>query len=120
MLKVYDHLEDLKLSKLLHDAINNRCTYYASDLMDALEYDDLRIFEEIIQTAERACMALDIPVKNNFKIVYRCDDNVLYKDWQLSRLACYLVSINGDPSNPIIAKAQLYFACNLKKDITVI
>lgn len=113
MLKIYDHLEDLKLSELLHNAMNNRCRYYASELMEALDYDDFELFEEIILTAERACMALEIPVKHNFQMVYRYDENGLYKDWQLSQLACYLVSINGDPCNPKIARAQLYFAYNL-------
>ena len=117
MLKVYDHLEDLKLSELLYNAINNRCNFYASDLMDALDIDDINEFENVILTAERACMALDIPVKHNFRIVYRYDENGLFKDWEMSQLACYLVSINGDPGNPKIAKAQLHFAYNLKKEI---
>ncbi len=117
MLIVYDHLEDLKLSELLHDAVNNRCNFYASDLMEVLDIDDFNEFEHIVLTAERACMALDIPVKHNFKIVYRYDESGLFKDWELSQLACYLVSINGDPGNPKIAKAQLQFAYSIRKEI---
>src|SRR5437764_8970813 len=32
------------------------------------------------------------------------------EDYNLSRLACYLIAMNGDPRKPEIAAAQVYFA----------
>lgn len=112
MLTIYDHLEDLNFYKRMEESAMDRCKFYASDLMNALDYDDLEMLGKVICTAERACIALNIPIKHNFKVVYRCDDNGIYRDWKLSYLACYLITINGDPINPSIAKAQLFRLTN--------
>lgn len=36
------------------------------------------------------------------------------KDYHLSRYACYLTVMNGDPRKPEIAAGQSYFACYQK------
>lgn len=113
MLTIYDHLEDFHFSRRLEESLMDKCKFYATDLMEALEYDDFESIEEVICIAERACMSLNIPIKNNFKMVFRSDERGIFRDWKLSYLACYLITINGDPINPSIAKAQLFFASRL-------
>ena len=37
------------------------------------------------------------------------------EDWRLSRLACYLIAMNGDITKPEIAQAQRYFAAKTRE-----
>lgn len=107
---IYDHLEEMLFRERMKKYFNERCEYYARDLMSALDYKDFDEFEKIINIAERACMSLQIPVSENFQEVYCYTNEGLMKDWKLSRLAVYLIAINGDPSHPAVALAQLFFA----------
>jgi hypothetical protein len=38
-----------------------------------------------------------------------------YKDYHLSRFACYLIAQNGDPRKPEVVAAQAYFAVSTQK-----
>jgi hypothetical protein len=47
-----------------------------------------------------------LPVAEHFTSVYRSIDDEVYVDWKLSSFAAYLTLINGDPSDPLVAKFQ--------------
>jgi DNA-damage-inducible protein D len=84
--------------------------HLASEWMKELGYRNELDFDAALQRTFNACFALNISIELNFRKVYTYDGIVLKPDWELTDLGCYLFLINGDPSNPRIAMAQLYFA----------
>ncbi len=89
---------------------SNDITYwYARDLMAFLGYSNYAGFKKIINKAISACMTLDIDVSENFKQVERDIEGKKEKDYKLSRFACYLAVMNGDPQKTKVAQAQAYF-----------
>jgi DNA-damage-inducible protein D len=83
--------------------------WYARDFMQMLGYESLTAFQKPINKAIATCTALNIPVLENFKQVQRVIDGETVSDFQLTRFACYLISINGDVRKPQVAAAQAYF-----------
>jgi hypothetical protein len=112
MLKIYDPFGELEILHQIENMMSGSCKFYASELVEALELESYEDLEEAVIAAERACMALDIPIKYNFRKIFRVDENGIYEDWKLSHLACYLITINSDPGNPSVARAQMFFARN--------
>lgn len=55
-------------------------------------------------------MRLNIPVTENFRETKNVVDGIPVTDVKLSRFACYLVAMNGDPRKEKVAKAQIYLA----------
>jgi DNA-damage-inducible protein D len=88
---------------------NGHDFWYARDLMKFLDYGSYRSFETVINRAIAACMTLGIDVMDNFTKIDRDIDGRKQKDCKLSKFACYLVAMNGDPKKEQVAKAQIYF-----------
>ena len=85
--------------------------HYASELLSML---GMETFEEIMEPLERArqtCLTMGIPEEQHFKQVYRFSSlsMSLRPDYQLTPLATYLVTVNGNPTNVNVAKAQVFF-----------
>jgi len=89
---------------------NGQRTWLASDLMSLLGYESWSSFSKVINKALSACTSLDITVQDNFQQIEVDQDGKRRRDFKLSRFACYLVAMNGDPKKPQIASAQAYFA----------
>ena len=91
----------------------------ARDLAPLLGYSQWRRFEDTIQRAMISCEQSGNAISNHFanvgkmvKLGSRAEREV--KDYNLSRLACYLIAQNGDPRKPEIAAAQVYFAVSTR------
>jgi DNA-damage-inducible protein D len=100
------HFEPGKLNFEDHARSNGFCYWLASELMEFLDYTTMQPILRAVNRAMAACAQLNIPIDENFKEQKTAGGG---KDWRLSRFACYLTVMNGDPKKPRVAQAQGYF-----------
>ena len=94
----------------------NGWTYWwASDLMKMLGYANMRSFQKVLDRATKAFVSLDIPYYENIVPESREVDGQKIQDFKLTRFACYMTVMNGDPKKVEVAKAQSYFAQQTRK-----
>ncbi len=92
----------------------------ARDLAPLLEYQDWRNFLQVLDKARVACEQSGKRPDDHFgdatKMV-RIGSGAQrpVPDVHLSRYACYLIVQNGDPSKPVIANGQTYFALQTRR-----
>lgn len=89
--------------------------WYARDLQRVLEYSEWRNFFKVVEKAKIACDSSSILVSMHFVDVNKMveiGNNTLREvdDIKLTKYACYLIAMNGDPRKEVIALAQTYFA----------
>ncbi len=94
--------------------------WYARELQKVLEYNQWRSINDLIKRAKVACKESDNNIHDHFAVQRKMVDigsntqrEVL--DYKLSRYACYLIVMNGNPKKEIIALAQTYFAIQTRK-----
>jgi DNA-damage-inducible protein D len=92
----------------------------ARDLQRALGYERWENFEEAINRAMAACEESGYSRDDQFRETTKMIEvgktaKRSVKDYFLSRYACYLIAMNGDPSKPSIAAAQTYFAVQTRR-----
>ena len=94
--------------------------WYARELQKVLEYNQWRSINDLIKRAKVACKESDNNIHDHFAVQRKMVDigsntqrEVL--DYKLSRYACYLIVMNGNPQKEIIALAQNYFAIQTRK-----
>lgn len=94
--------------------------WMSRDLANALGYSDYRNFRNVGRKAYESCKNSGINPSDHFvettdmiiagKGAERQVNNV-----KMSRYACYLAVQNADPSKPIVAQAQTYFAVQTRR-----
>jgi len=94
----------------------NGITYWwASDLMGMLGYRDMKSFQKVLDRATKAFVSLSIPHYENIIPEMREFEGQLIQDFKLTRFACYISVMNGDPKRKEVAIAQAYFAQQTRK-----
>jgi len=89
-------------------------------LAKVLEYSEYRHFQPVIERAKDACRNSGHPVDDHFEDILDMVEigsgaKRQIADIRLSRYACYLIVQNGDPSKPVIANGQTYFAMQTRR-----
>jgi DNA-damage-inducible protein D len=94
--------------------------WYARDLQPILDYSTWDKFRRVIQKAITACENSGQTSENHFSQVVKMvrigsSAQREIEDFELSRYACYLIVQNGDPTKPVIANGQTYFAIQTRR-----
>jgi DNA-damage-inducible protein D len=74
--------------------------------MVLLDYSSMTPIRNAINRAMSGCAQLNISIPENFQ---ETKTETGARDWKLSRFACYLTVMNGDPKKRHVAAAQAYF-----------
>ena len=95
--------------------------WYARELQVVLGYVKWQHFHKNIKRALLTCKNAGNPIDSNFlPRSVKSNGGRDLDDWKLSRYACYLTAMNGDPAKPEIAQAQSYFAVKTREAEVVI
>ena len=110
------HFESLRQ----HDENISTEFWYARDLQDALGYARWENFHVAIVRAKNACEAAGCRISDHFRDVTKMvflgsGSQRAIEDLMLTRYACYLIAMNGDPRKQEIAFAQSYFALQTRR-----
>lgn len=92
----------------------------ARKLAKVLEYSEYRHFLPVIEKAKESCKNSGHMTVDHFEDILEMVDigsgaKRSIADIRLSRYACYLIVQNGDPSKPVIANGQTYFAIQTRR-----
>lgn len=94
--------------------------WLARPLAKVLDYSEYRHFLPVVERAREACRNSGQPVADHFEDILEMVEigsgaRRELPDVRLSRYACYLIVQNGDPSKPVIANGQTYFAMQTRR-----
>jgi len=101
-------------------APNGENYWMGRDLQRSLGYDKWDNFENVIRKGMQACEGSGVNPTYHFLDVKKVIEvgkgaKVERGDWYLTRYACYLIAMNGDPAKIEIATAQTYFAVQTRR-----
>ena len=94
--------------------------WLARELQPVLEDVQWRNFAEAVERAKLACKNSGVSIEDHFADVSKTIEmpkgaHKDIPDYMLSRYACYLIVMNGDPRKEVIAIGQTYFAVKTRQ-----
>lgn len=94
--------------------------WYARELQLTLEYAKWENFFNVINKAKEACINSGFSIEDHFPDIRKMvkigsGAGREIDDIMLSRYACYLIVMNGDPKKEVIAVGQTYFAVKTRQ-----
>jgi len=109
-----------KFETIKHIDENGDEYWLARELQDVLGYAQWQRFSEVIDRAMVSCKLNEQEPKYHFTNAGKMIElgkggmrNVI--DYRLTRFACYLIVMNGDPRKEPIAHGQMYFAVKTRQ-----
>ncbi len=114
------HYSDETFESIRHINEYGKEFWYARELQKVLEYTEWRNFSKTISKAIEACANSGNDIGDHFVEVNKMVAIGLgvqrqVEDMMLSRYACYLIVMNGDPRKEVIAVGQTYFAVKTRQ-----
>ncbi|WHP06590.1 DNA damage-inducible protein D [Acinetobacter corruptisaponis] len=99
---------------------NGQEFWSARALAKVLDYAEYRNFLPVIEKAKIACDRSNQSINDHFVEMHEMIELGKgglrsFPSFALSRYACYLIVQNGDPSKPVIANGQTYFAIQARR-----
>lgn len=94
---------------------NGMTFWWASEFMLMLGYDDMKSFQKVIDRATKTFISLGINHYENIILAHRVIDGKQFNDFKLTRFACYIIAMNGDPKKKEVAMVQAYFAAQTRR-----
>ena len=113
--------EHVKTFEAIRNISDDGMEYWsARQLARCLAYSEYRNFRPVLEKAKKACENSGHPIADHFVDLHEMvkigsGAKRRIQDIKLSRYACYLVVQNGDPSKPVIAHGQTYFAVQTRR-----
>ncbi|MDR1162379.1 MAG: DNA damage-inducible protein D [Candidatus Accumulibacter sp.] len=103
-----------------HRDENGNEYWLARQLAPLLDYPQWRNFLPVLEKAREACRKSGQPEADHFAEMRKMVNigsgaQRAVEAVRLSRYACYLIVQNGDPSKPVIANGQTYFALQTRR-----
>lgn len=96
--------------------------WLATDLLTAMGYKAWKRIKDTVERAKISAFNSGLDVSYHFDNVVQMAQigdsqafREVLKDYKLSRHACYITAMNGDPRKPEIAAAQSYFAVKTRE-----
>ncbi len=101
-------LRQVPWEEAIRESLTSRyLRHYAIDVLERAGIREEEEMDRALLRAMQVCQSLDIPLEENFRMVYRNKDDKILKDFKLSELASSLLMMNANTTNVYVARTQV-------------